>query len=252
MTLVTTEIHDRVAIVTLDDADRRNAISPSMVDEIVATFDRIEADPEVSAVVVTGTPPAFCAGADLSGFTEEVRPGLKTIYEGFLRISRSPLPTVAAVNGPAIGAGVNLALVCDLRIAARSARFESRFLDLGLHPGGGHTWMLRRVCGPQTTAAMVLFGEPLDGEEAARRGLAWRCVDDDVLLDEATTLAGRAAQVPPELARRAKASLRAMTRIHEHLVAVEIELEHQAWSVQQPEFAERLAALKKKIKRSGS
>jgi enoyl-CoA hydratase len=247
MALVTTHIEDRVATVTLDDPDHRNAVSPALVDAIVETFDQLESNPDVGAVVVTGAPPAFCAGADLTDLAEAVRPGLKRIYEGFLRIARCPLPTIAAVNGPAVGAGVNLALVCDLRIAARSARFEGRFLDLGLHPGGGHTWMLQQICGAETATAMVLFGERLDGEEAERRRLVWRCVDDDSLLTEATKLAGRAAQVPRELLRRAKATLRAMARIHEHVVAVELELENQAWSVQQPEFAERLAALKKKI-----
>jgi enoyl-CoA hydratase len=247
MSLVTLEVQDRVATVTLNDPDHRNAVSPPLVDAIVETFDSLESDARVGAVVVTGAPPAFCAGADLSELADAVRPGLKRIYEGFLRIARCPLPTIAAVNGPAVGAGVNLALVCDLRIAGRSARFEGRFLELGLHPGGGHTWMLQQICGPETANAMVLFGERLDGEEAERRRLVWRCVDDDVLLDEGRKLAGRAAKAPAELARRAKASLRAMTRIHEHVVAVELELENQAWSVQQPEFQERLAALKKKI-----
>lgn len=247
MALVTADIQDGVATVTVNDPRRRNAVSPPLVEEIVATFDRLEADPAVGALVVTGAPPAFCAGADLSELSEAVRPGLRKIYDGFLRIARCPLPTIAAVNGPAVGAGVNLALVCDLRIAAHSARFEGRFLDIALHPGGGHTWMLRRLVGPETTAAMVLFGESLDGEEAARRGLAWRSVPDDQLLPTAVALASRAARVPRELLRRAKATLRAMTRIHEHAVAVDIELEHQAWSIQQPEFAQRLAALKRKL-----
>jgi enoyl-CoA hydratase len=247
MSRVLCDVHDRVATVTLNDPDHRNAISPPLVDAIVETFDALETDPDVGAVVVTGAPPAFCAGANLSELSEAVRPGLKKIYDGFLRIARCPLPTVAAVNGPAIGAGVNLALVCDLRIAARSARFEGRFLDLGLHPGGGHTWMLQQTCGIEAATAMVLFGERLDGEEAERRRLVWRCVDDDVLIEESSKLAARAARVPRELARRAKATLRAMTRIHEHVVAVELELENQAWSVQQPEFAERLAELKKRI-----
>ena len=80
---------------------------------------------------------------------------------------RSPLPTVAAVNGPAVGAGMNLALACDVRIAGASARFDTRFLRIGLHPGGGHAWMLDRAVGPQAAAAMVLFGARLDGARAA-------------------------------------------------------------------------------------
>src|ERR1043166_4948133 len=125
------------------------------------------------------------------------------IYEGFLRVARSPLPTLAAVNGAAVGAGMNLALCCDVRIAGRSARFDTRFLQLGLHPGGGHTWMLQRAIGPQGAAAMVLFGDVLNGEAAEKCGLVWRCVDDEKLLDECRSLAAKAADTPIELAKRA-------------------------------------------------
>jgi enoyl-CoA hydratase len=247
MSLIRTDIHDRVAVVTLDDPGRRNAITPAMVDEIVATFDRLEADPIVGAVVVTGAPPAFCAGADLSELEGAVREGLLILYHGFLRINRSPLPTVAAVNGPAVGAGVNLALVCDLRLAATSARFDSRFIRLGLHPGGGHAWMLERTCGQQTATAMALFGEILDGDAAVQRGLAWRCVRDEELMETALAIARRTSTAPPELVGRIKATLKETSVIRSHSEAVEHELEHQEWSVQQPEFANRLAAMRQRI-----
>ena len=97
---------------------------------------------------MTGTPPAFCAGANLGNLAEATGDSLGTIYEGFLRIARSPLPTLAAVNGAAVGAGMNLALGCDVRIVADRAKLDTRFLQLGIHPGGGHTWMLRRIAGP--------------------------------------------------------------------------------------------------------
>ena len=93
----------------------------------------VEANPDVGAVVVTGAPPGFCAGADLSHLGGSQRDGLRSIYEGFLRVGRSPLPTIAAVNGAAVGAGMNLALCCDVRLAARRAKFDTRFLQLGLH-----------------------------------------------------------------------------------------------------------------------
>jgi enoyl-CoA hydratase len=198
-------------------------------------------------VVVTGEPPAFSAGADLNDLEHATPESLRRIYDGFLAVARFPLPTVAAVNGPAVGAGLNLALACDVRVAARRARFESRFLDLALHPGGGHTWMLRRLLGPQGVAAVVLCGEPLDGEEAARRGLAWRCVEDGALLDEAVRLAERATAAPPEMVRRLKATLREMEGIHDHTRAVDRELEAQVWSTGQPAFRERLEALKRRI-----
>ena len=118
-------------------------------------MDAFEADESVGAVVVTGTPPAFCAGANLGNLAEADGSSLGNVYEGFLRIARSPLPTLAAVNGAAVGAGMNLALGCDVRLAARRARFDTRFLQIGLHPGGGHTWMFRRIAGPQAAMAAV-------------------------------------------------------------------------------------------------
>jgi enoyl-CoA hydratase len=236
-----------VAVLTVSDPERRNALTPPMIAELIAAIDRLEADASVGAVVVTGAPPAFCAGADLSHLGS--RPsdeGLRGIYEGFLRVGRSPIPTIAAVNGAAVGAGVNLALCCDMRLAARRARFDTRFLQLGLHPGGGHTWMMRRAVGPQTTVAAVLFGEVLDGTEAERTGLVWRCVEDDQLLPTAVALAARAA-ASPALARRIKATIATMADVHSHDAAVDVELEAQLWSMAQPEFAARLAAMRDRI-----
>jgi enoyl-CoA hydratase len=248
MTLVNVEVDDGVALLTLNDPDRRNALNLPMVDEIVEAMDDIEADAAIGAIVVTGAPPAFCAGADLSHLGGSQRDGLRSVYEGFMRIARSTLPTIAAVNGAAVGAGMNLALAADVRLAARRARFDTRFLQLGLHPGGGHTWMFRRIAGPQAVAATVLFGEVLDGAEAERIGLVWRCVDDDALLATARELAGRAAAAPRELAIRTKATIAAMATIDDHEAALERELEPQLWSVAQPEFRERLAAMQARIK----
>jgi len=240
-------IDGHVATVVLDDPERRNALSVELVDEIVATFDALESGETVGAVVVTGAAPAFCAGADLADLGASREAGLRRIYDGFLRIAGSRLPTVAAVNGPAVGAGMNVALACDVRIAAASARFDSRFLQLGIHPGGGHTWMLQRLVGPQTAAMMVLAGEVLDGEQAARVGLAWQCVSDDALLDEATAVAARIASAPVELARRTKRTLRDVAALDAHDDAVDRELETQVWSMDQPAFAERLAAMQRRI-----
>jgi enoyl-CoA hydratase len=249
--LIRTELHGRVAVVTLDDPERRNALNLELCAELAATMDRLEADDDVGAVVVTGAAPAFCAGADLTQLGESRRDGLLAIYEGFLRVAHSPLPTIAAVNGAAVGAGMNLALAADVRLAGRSARFDTRFLDLGIHPGGGHTWMLRRIVGPQAATAMVVFGQRLDGEEAERVGLAWRCVPDDELLSTAIDMAARAADGPPELTRRIKATVGDVAVIDTHAAAVERELGDQLWSMDQPAFAERLAALQARITGSG-
>jgi enoyl-CoA hydratase len=247
MSLVLVDIADRVATLTLNNPGERNTLTQPMVEEIVAAMDAIEADADVGAVVVTGAPPAFCAGANLGNLGTTEGPGLRTIYEGFLRVARSPLPTIAAVNGAAVGAGMNMALGCDVRVAARRARFDTRFLQIGIHPGGGHAWMLRRIVGPQVAMAMVLFGEVLDGEGAERVGLAYRCVDDDALAGAAHDLAAKAAEAPRELAIVVKRTLQTMADVATHDEAVDLEIEPQVWSTRQPWFRERLAALQAKI-----
>ncbi|MFM8483199.1 MAG: enoyl-CoA hydratase-related protein, partial [Actinomycetota bacterium] len=122
--LVLVSVTDAVATLTLNNPSERNTLAAPMVDEIVAAMDRIENDPAIGALVVTGAAPAFCAGANLGNLQQSSAESLGTIYEGFLRIARSPLPTLAAVNGAAVGAGMNLALGCDVRIAAASAKFD--------------------------------------------------------------------------------------------------------------------------------
>jgi enoyl-CoA hydratase len=247
MSFVLTEIRDGVAWLTLNNPDERNTLTAPMVAEIITAMDAFEADRSVGAVVVTGAGSAFCAGANLGNLKEATRESLGDIYEGFLRIARSPLPTLAAVNGPAVGAGMNLALGCDVRIAAQRARFDTRFLQIGLHPGGGHTWMQRRIVGPQAAMAAVVFGQVLDGAEAERVGLVYRCVADGELLDAAHRFAMGAASAPRELAIIAKQTIRDMADIATHPDAVARELEPQLWTVQQPWFEERLAALQAKI-----
>ncbi len=245
MALVLTDIRDGVALLTLNNPDERNTMTSPMVDEIVAAVDAFEADENVGAIVVTGAGSAFCA--DLGNLQSATRESLSKVYEGFLRIARSPLPTLAAVNGPAVGAGMNLALGCDVRIAAHRAKFDTRFLQIGLHPGGGHTWMQRRIVGQQNAMAAVVFSQVLDGREAERVGLAYRSVPDDELLTAAHDFARGAATAPRELAIMTKQTIRDMADISTHPAAVEREFEPQLWTVQQPWFEERIAALKAKI-----
>ena len=245
-----------VAVVTLDDPAHRNMLSVAMVGDLALAMDAVEDDPHVGAVVVTGTPPAFCAGGDLGGLASVGGGGrdagsqereLRAIYEGFLRVASCGLPTVAAVNGAAVGAGMNLALACDVRIVGRSARFETRFLELGLHPGGGHTFMLSRLVGPELAAAMVLFGQRIDGSAAVEHRLAYACVEDERLVEEAVDFADRAASAPRALAVRAKQTLRQTALVGDRDAAVDIELAAQLWSVGEPFFADRLAALRARI-----
>lgn len=247
MSLVLAEIHAGVATITLNNPGERNTLTADLVTEICAAMDRFEADDSVHAIIVTGASPTFCAGANLGNLAEATGESLKAIYEGFMRVARSPLPTIAAVNGAAVGAGMNLALCCDVRLAGVSAKFDTRFTQIGLHPGGGHTWMMSRLLGSQVTMATVVFGELLSGKDAERLGLVWKCVEDAELMDAARSLAARAAAAPRELLMSTKRTIQSMPSVASHDEAVERELLPQVWSTRQPWFAERLAALQTKI-----
>lgn len=244
------ERSDNVATLWLTDPDRRNALSNDMVAAIGAALDDVESDGTTRALVVTGRGRAFCAGADLSQLGASREQGLRTIYEGFTRVAASPLVTIAAVNGPAVGAGMNLALACDVRLAGTAARFDTRFMNLGIGPGGGHTWWMQRITGPQTAAAMVLCSEVLGADDALRVGLVWEVVDDALLHERALQLAAGAAGAPYELLRRTKATM-AATATGTHAEALETELTTQVWSMDEPDFAARLAELSGRISAQG-
>lgn len=249
MALIETEVRDRVGILTLNDPDKRNAITLAMNDEIAAVLDDWETDDDVGAMVVTGAGKGFCAGADLDDLlADQGEEGMKKIYEGFLRIAHTSLPTIAAVNGAAVGAGFNLVLACDIVLAARErARFDSRFLQIALHPGGGHTWRLRSIVGRQTTMAMVLFGEVIQAEQAKELGIAWKVVDDAALVDEAVALAAVAAGQGKELNARTKASILTLDTVSESEAAVDHELWPQLWSMEQGDFRALVSRLQENI-----
>ncbi len=247
-TEVRTTTGDGVAVLTLSNPERRNALNIELSGKLADAVRAATAHDEVGAIVVTGEDPAFCAGGDLGELATADPATLHTVYAGFLAVAECPLPTLAAVNGAAVGAGLNLALACDLRLAGPRAKFDARFLPLGLHPGGGYTWMVQRVLGPQGAAALTLFGDVLDAEEAARIGLVHRAVDDVVAA--AVELAGRAAAAPADLVRTTKATLRLTAGMATQAEAVEVEVRAQAASVHSDEFQQRLAALQTKISRS--
>ena len=246
---VLVDLVDRVAVLTVNDPDRRNAVTFEMSAALRAAVQEAEANSDVHAVIVTGAGKAFCAGADLTALGAATEEGLRKIYDGFLAVAHCSLPTIAAVNGPAVGAGLNLALAADVRIAGPAALFDPRFQKLGIHPGGGATWMLQRAVGPQVARASLLFGMRFDAEAAVRHGLALSVADDPVAA--ARELAAGPAGAPREVVLATKASMRATANpgvvdSDQHRIAVDTELGPQARSIESPEFAQRLAAAKRK------
>lgn len=246
---VLVEVENHVALITVNDPERRNAVTAEISAALRAAVDAAEANTDVHALIVTGAGKAFCAGADLTALGEATEDGLRIIYDGFLAVANCALPTIAAVNGAAVGAGLNLALAADVRIAGPHALFDPRFQKLGIHPGGGATWMLQRAVGVQAARASLLFGMRFDAEAAVRYGLALEVADDPVAA--AKELAAGPAAAPREVVLATKASMRATANPgsidrDQHAIAVDTELTPQAASILSPEFAERLAAAKRR------
>ena len=239
MTEVQYAVAEHIATITLDAPDRRNALTVEMSRELIDAARTAEADPEVGAVVVTGGR-HFCAGAVREVLADVGRDpvedtayrNLETVYAAFTTIGTIELPTIAAVRGAAVGAGLNLALATDLRIVSTSARLLPGFVQIGLHPGGGHLSLLHRTAGRETAAAMGLFGEEVRGERAVELGLAWSAHEDDEVEQAARDTASRVA-ADPELARRLVRSFRRETAPGgvPWEVAVELERSPQMWSL---------------------
>jgi enoyl-CoA hydratase len=234
--LVTHAVTAGVGRVHLNDPRHRNALSKQLSDQLAAAVTDVIAD-GAAAILLTAEPPTFCAGGSLEGLLNRKVP-LADTYAGHRALMQAPVPTVAAVAGAAVGAGVNLPLACDVIIAAESARFDPRFLDVGIHPGGAHLWRLAQRVGPQGAAALVLLGDTLTGAEAHAHGLAWRCVPDADLEKVALALATRATQRSASLVRRTKQTLQATLAAATFEEAFSLELDAQEWSVNQPEFAD--------------
>ena len=210
--MVITERRGAIAVLTLDNPEKMNALGGSMLADLTAAFEAAEADAGVRAVMLTGAGRGFCGGAQLGTATFEagaeigdwMRASINPLIE---KVRASRLPVVVAVNGPAAGAGVGLALMGDVVIAARSARFVLSFVKLGAALDGGTTAFLQRAIGAPRTRALALLGEPLSAETAAAWGLVWKVVDDDALIGEALALAGRLADGPPAAIALIKAQL---------------------------------------------
>jgi enoyl-CoA hydratase len=204
-----------VAVVTLRAPQRRNALTTPMVRELVDICEAIDADPDIGAVVVQAEGESFCAGADRAMLNEAGRDpsasanyeALSLAYRAFVRVGELQPPTIAAVRGHAVGAGVNLMLATDLRVVAQTARIMPGFHHLGLHPGGGHFILLGRLGGREAAAALSVFGQQIDGQRAAELGLAWEALPEADVEPRAVELAREAGR-DPELARATVRSFR--------------------------------------------
>ena len=218
--------HGRVMLLRLNRAERLNALSEALLDALLASLADTAKDPECDAVVITGAGRAFCAGGDLDTLAawrnltarerqERYRKGAALA----LRLAELPIPVVAAVNGAAVGAGLDLALGADLCLAARSASFMCGFVAVGLVPDLGGSWLLPRIVGLSRARRLVLGGERLDAETACAWGIVARVVDDASLLEEALATAARLAGegAPPAYAEAKHAMVAATASLAESL-----------------------------------
>ena len=225
------EATDGVHLVTLTDPERRNAMGEQMGAELRSFAASVDADPATRAVVITGEGKAFCAGADLPALfgdpdrhVTDQHAILSEYYQAFLDIHRLAVPTIAAVNGPAVGAGLNLAMACDLRIAGPKAAFAATFAKIGLHPGGGCTHFLVQSIGASRALRTLLLGDAIDADRAVAWGLADGPEDEPVAA--ALEVATAVAAVDGPLARHIKKAVRLASATGD----LDATLEYETWA----------------------
>jgi enoyl-CoA hydratase/carnithine racemase len=200
---------------TLNRPENRNAMTPDVLAGLAEAVERAKADASLRALIVTGRGRSFCAGADFKARREEAGGGAGAApherayqtYAPFLSLLDLEVPTVAAMQGHAIGGGLGLALVCDLRVANESARYGANLVRLGLHPGMANTWLLPRLMGVPNAVELLLTGRLVDGAEGARRGLVHYAVPEAHVLVRARALAAEIASAAPLAVRWTKRSL---------------------------------------------
>jgi len=254
------ERHDAVALIVFEDPERRNAMTEAMGRALASVLVQLGSDDGVRAVVLTGAGSAFSAGGDLAMIEAKARAGRTTpgeptrsanrsfmrgFYELFLSVRDLPQPSLAAIQGPAIGAGLAVALACDLRIAARDARLGLNFTRLGIHPGMGSSWTLPRLVGPAHAADLLLTGRLVDGDEAARIGLVNRAVPSDQVLSETLAAAAAIAACAPFAVRGTKRALaRSLAASFDE--QLDFEAEQQALCYESEDLGEGLAATRER------
>ncbi len=212
---ILTEIRDRVATLTLNRPEKMNALSPDLIAQSIAALKEWARDPEIGAIVVTGAGRAFCAGGDVSAMArdggertlEQRVDGLRASQEFSWLLYNMPKVTLAAVNGAAVGAGLGVALSCDLRIAAAGAKFGTAYAKVGFGGDFGTTWLLARYAGAPKAKELFFLAENIDAAEAQRIGLVNRVVESERLMAEVSDLAARIAHGPLTSYRYMKANV---------------------------------------------
>ena len=238
-----------VGLVTLNRPDRLNSFTRDMMAGLQRIFAELAADARCRAILVTGAGRGFSAGQDLSepGVNPASAPVdlghvIETYYNPLARQMRAlPKPIVVAVNGVAAGAGANFALIGDIVLAARSARFIQAFVRIGLMPDGGGTWSLTRLVGEARAKALALTGEPISADQAAEWGLIWRAVDDGELMNEARRLAQSLAAGPPAALAAIKSAIQAAS-VNDFDAMLDLERDEQRKLGRTADFAEGAAA----------
>ncbi|MBL8534561.1 MAG: crotonase/enoyl-CoA hydratase family protein [Betaproteobacteria bacterium] len=249
-----------VVTLTLNNPDERNALtSQAQWDAVAGAVDRVQADQEVRCVIVTGAGSAFCAGGNVkdmknktgiaAGHPYAIREGYRGgIQQIPLAFERLDVPAIAAVNGAAIGAGCDLACMCDIRIASEKAKFAESFVKLGIIPGDGGAWLLQRTIGFSRAAELSFTGDTLDAAEALACGLVSRVVPPDQLLDEARRLADRIAANPGPALRMTKRLMKEAR--HQRLDSLlELSAAMQALAHHTPEHDRAVTAFLETMKR---
>jgi enoyl-CoA hydratase/carnithine racemase len=209
------EIDGEIGTLTLDRPDAFNAMSPELIGEMLVAFAWLADRAPLRALIITGAGKAFCAGGDVTWFRKgveseeidlpsEVRRGAEALHQAIVDLRRIPYPVVAAINGPAAGAGFSLALACDTRIASESAFFACAYGRIGASPDGGMTYFLPRVVGPSRALELLLEDPNLSAAEALGEGLVREVVAPDELMDRAREKAGKLAAMAPHYVRMAK------------------------------------------------
>jgi 2-(1,2-epoxy-1,2-dihydrophenyl)acetyl-CoA isomerase len=232
-------------VLTLNRPERLNALTVEMAGALIEALQAAEADPNCRALLLTGAGRGFCAGQDLTAIADARPAEIGALLEQYnpliLKLRALPIPVVCAVNGVAAGAGANLALACDIVLAARSASFVQAFARIGLVPDCGGTWLLPRLVGAARARALAMLAEPLPAETAAEWGMIWRAVDDERLMSEAEALAARLAAGPTAALGLIKQALdeSADNDLDDQL---DFESELQEEAAENPDFAEGLRA----------